>query len=60
MSSSSLRLLSLNHLPAAAALLWGLSLAIVRAWQPIDYFWENFAAYWLPHCLLYTSDAADE
>ena len=28
MSSSSLRLLSLNHLPAAAALLWGLSLAL--------------------------------
>ncbi|URN90830.1 MAG: hypothetical protein NAG77_08125 [Pseudomonas protegens] len=52
MSSSSLRLLSLNHLPAAAALLWGLSLAIVRAWQPIDYFWENFAAYWLPQGLI--------
>ncbi|WP_145712872.1 hypothetical protein [Pseudomonas sp. GW456-L15] len=52
MSSSSLRLLSLNHLPATAALLWGLSLAIVRAWQPIDYFWENFAAYWLPQGLI--------
>ncbi|AQT09175.1 hypothetical protein H78_02505 [Pseudomonas protegens] len=52
MSSSSLRLLSLNQLPAAAALLWGLSLAIVRAWQPIDYFWENFAAYWLPQGLI--------
>ncbi|MDS9879196.1 hypothetical protein RMI40_30635 [Pseudomonas protegens] len=52
MSSSSLRLLSLNHLPAATALLWGLSLAIVRAWQPIDYFWENFAAYWLPQGLI--------
>ncbi|WP_047285713.1 MULTISPECIES: hypothetical protein [Pseudomonas] len=52
MPSRSLRLLSLNHLPAAAALLWGLSLAIVRAWQPMDYFWENFAAYWLPQGLI--------
>ncbi|PYY84863.1 hypothetical protein DNK59_16635 [Pseudomonas sp. TKO26] len=52
MPSRTLRLLSANHLPAAAALFWGLSLAIVRAWQPMDYFWENFAAYWLPQGLI--------
>lgn len=52
MPSRTLRLLSPNHLPAAAALFWGLSLAIVRAWQPMDYFWENFAAYWLPQGLI--------
>ena len=42
----------LKYLPAIVALLWGLSLAIVRAWQPMDYFWENFAAYWLPQGLI--------
>ncbi|QNH78229.1 hypothetical protein GGD92_08230 [Pseudomonas protegens] len=52
MPARTLRLLSPNHLPAAAALLWGLSLAIVRAGQPMEYFWENFAAYWLPQGLI--------
>ncbi|MCE4057769.1 hypothetical protein [Pseudomonas sp. Au-Pse12] len=42
----------LKYLSAIVALLWGLSLAIVRAWQPMDYFWENFAAYWLPQGLI--------
>lgn len=42
----------LKYLPAIVALLWGLSLAIVRAWQPMEYFWENVAAYWLPQGLI--------
>ncbi|KTC37733.1 MAG: hypothetical protein ACN6QY_22335 [Pseudomonas sp.] len=47
-----LRRASLQHLPAFAAIALGLAIAIARAIEPLDYFWENFAAYWLPQGLI--------
>ncbi|NBF13449.1 hypothetical protein GV818_32920 [Pseudomonas sp. Fl4BN1] len=40
------------HLPAAAAVLWGLLVAAGRASNSGGYFWENFAFYWLPQALI--------
>ncbi|WP_025130736.1 hypothetical protein [Pseudomonas sp. PH1b] len=44
--------LTRDHLPAAVAVLWGMLLAAGRAWEPSDYFWSNFAWYWLPQALI--------
>ncbi|KAF0864354.1 hypothetical protein [Pseudomonas sp. LD120] len=41
-----------KYLPAFATLLWGLALALGRALPSQDYFWSNFAAYWLPQGLI--------
>ncbi|MGC5704068.1 hypothetical protein J4P02_28090 [Pseudomonas sp. NFXW11] len=50
--SLALQTAPLRYLPAIAALLWGLLLAAGRALQPLDYFWSNFGAYWLPQALI--------
>lgn len=49
---SLLHRLPLRHLPAIIAVTLGLALAIARALVPLDYFWDNFAAYWLPQALV--------
>ena len=46
------RPLTFAHLPATAALLWGLTLAVYRAQGPEGFFWENVAFYWLPQMLV--------
>ncbi|MBC2658853.1 hypothetical protein H7A76_25740 [Pseudomonas sp. MSSRFD41] len=44
--------LPLQHLPAIIAIILGMALAIARAMEPQDYFWDNFAGYWLPQALV--------